>query len=335
MKCRRCGTEIPDGTPVCPACGAGTASHLSDEGAPPVADGARPTQGAHFAPAHLAAPEVAPTPTPAADPVAAPAVAPAPVAETVPEVAPEPSPTPVSVPEVMPAPDPLPSEPAATAPDSGQAAWPESAPVTAAADGADPSYAPAADAPEPEPAFTTEVAPAPSVSAPAADPSPQRARLERMAKRAKRRSWLVASRRGVEQQARPHLHVHDNNQSLSAFRLSDPEDRDSWIRRKRLMALVVSCALVVLLGVAVAFGTWQAELWGGHRIDDVRGMTSTDATARLVADGFEVVLAEEPSESAVGLVVSMSPEPGERADAGTTVTIYVGVDPGEEVDDVG
>lgn len=291
MKCRRCGTEISDGTPVCPACGAGTASHLSDGGVPPVAaDDARTAQGAHFAPAHLAAPEVAA--------VAAPD--PAPMAAAVPEVAPDP----------VAAPAPAPSA-------------------------ADPQYAPTADAPEPEPAFTTEVAPAPSVSASAADPSPQRARLERMAKRAKRRSWLVASRRGVEQQARPHLHVHDNNQSLSAFRLSDPEDRDSWIRRKRLMALVVSCALVVLLGAAVAFGTWQAELWGGHRIDDVRGMISTDATARLVADGFEVVLAEEPSESAVGLVVSMSPEPGERADAGTTVTIYVGVDPGEGADDVG
>ena len=47
----------------------------------------------------------------------------------------------------------------------------------------------------------------------------------------------------------------------------------------------------------------------------------------LFADGFQVVLAEEPSENSVGFVVAMSPEPGVRADKGTTVTIYVGVNP--------
>lgn len=164
----------------------------------------------------------------------------------------------------------------------------------------------------------------PSVAAPV-EASPERRRLERMVRRAKRRSWIQAARRGIEQQDRPHIHVHDNNQSLSAFRLSEPEEHQDWLRRKRLIAGVIACVLVVLLGIGIAFGTWQAELWGGHTIDDVRGMTSTDATARLVADGFQVVLAEEPSENSVGVVVSMSPNPGVRADKGTTVTIYVGV----------
>lgn len=238
--------------------------------------------------------------------------------------APDAMPVSAPVPGEAPAPaaDPLTAAP--VAPDAGLADAVAAAPAAGAHDA---QAAPVAPAPDEAAAQAPADVPEVPATAPLV-PSKRRRRLERMAQRAKRRSWIDASRRGVRQQGRPHLHVHDNNQSLSAFRLSAPEDRDAWFRRKRIVAGVLACVLVVLVGAGVAFGTWKAELWGGRTVADVRGMTSTDATARLVAEGFQVVLDEEPSTTAVGLVVSMSPEPGVRAEPGTSVTIYVGVSAG-------
>ncbi len=313
MICRQCGAEVPEGQPICPYCGTKMMRHLSDNDIEKLTN--MPSIPEEISGAHFAAP-------PTNDPVH-----PDDAGVTAYDVEQGSAHEVLDVVEIdvhEQAYDITPGvEPAEKIPTV------EDMPQVVAEQPASPEVNQEAQEPTSTVIYGSENTLAesqPSVTAPI-EASPERRRLERMVRRAKRRSLVQAARRGIEQQDHPHIHVHDNNQSLSAFRLSAPEEHRDWLRRNRLIAGIVSCACVILLGIAIAFGTWQAELWGGHTIDDVRGMTSTDATARLVADGFQVVLAEEPSENSVGFVVAMSPEPGVRADKGTTVTIYVGVNP--------
>ena len=58
---------------------------------------------------------------------------------------------------------------------------------------------------------------------------------------------------------------------------------------------------------------------------DVRGLTATEASSRLVGEGFSVNQVERADDSKVGLVVDMDPKPGTRQDTRTSITLYVGV----------
>jgi membrane peptidoglycan carboxypeptidase len=68
------------------------------------------------------------------------------------------------------------------------------------------------------------------------------------------------------------------------------------------------------------------------RVPDVVGMQQQAAGSALRAAGFKVALAREETNNGnkVGRVLSQSPIAGRKVDAGTTVTITIGVEPGPE-----
>ncbi len=80
---------------------------------------------------------------------------------------------------------------------------------------------------------------------------------------------------------------------------------------------------VVVVAAAIAFITYQMEVWGGHAIPDVRGMTEADATAVLEESGFEVRSTQVKSDDTEGLVLVMDPTAGARAERGDEVVIHV------------
>ena len=61
-------------------------------------------------------------------------------------------------------------------------------------------------------------------------------------------------------------------------------------------------------------------------VPDVKGLIKSDAIGRLHAAGFvvQIVYVEVKQADKIGKVLDQNPEPGLKADAGSTVTIDVG-----------
>lgn len=107
-----------------------------------------------------------------------------------------------------------------------------------------------------------------------------------------------------------------------------PSDEPSAPRAPRrlsgkMIALII--ALVVILGAAVAGGTWAMELWGGRAVPNVVGMTQVDAAAQLEQRGFSTAVVLTKSDEVEGIVLSTDPAAGARAEEGSSVTLSISV----------
>lgn len=80
---------------------------------------------------------------------------------------------------------------------------------------------------------------------------------------------------------------------------------------------------VVVIALAAVFITYQLEIWGGHAVPDVRGMTQADATSVLEENGFSVRSLQVKSDDTEGLVLVMDPTAGSRLGKGDEVAIHV------------
>ena len=93
----------------------------------------------------------------------------------------------------------------------------------------------------------------------------------------------------------------------------------SGIGKKVLIAIL----LLVVLGVAIAAGTYYLEMWGGKTIPDCTGKTEADAKMILEAEGFKVRVDTVSSDDTEGLVLLSDPSSGERIEKGSEVIIHV------------
>lgn len=91
-------------------------------------------------------------------------------------------------------------------------------------------------------------------------------------------------------------------------------------------AIVLFFLLLVALGVGIAVGGYALELWGGKSVPHVTGMTQQRAIQAMTDKGFSSDVVLEPSDSGAGYVLSTDPEGGDRAPAGSTVTLTVAAD---------
>ena len=90
----------------------------------------------------------------------------------------------------------------------------------------------------------------------------------------------------------------------------------------RFTPFIVAGCIIALIA-AVVFGTYQMELWGGKKIENVVGMTQADATSVLTSEGFAVRATQVKSDDTEGLVLVMDPDAGARAEKGSEVVIHI------------
>ncbi len=97
-------------------------------------------------------------------------------------------------------------------------------------------------------------------------------------------------------------------------------------RRPPWWVWLIAALALVALAIGVALLAQPTEV----KVPDVVGQTSSNAAAKLNNDGFaseiqEVRSADRPAD----LVIRQRPSPGERADEGSQVTIFVSTGPGQ------
>lgn len=93
--------------------------------------------------------------------------------------------------------------------------------------------------------------------------------------------------------------------------------------RSKKPLVIAICALVVVIAVAVAGGTYYAELWGGRTVPDVVGLGQNEAIAELEQKVFAVEATTVPSDEPAGTVISCEPAGGSRVEEGSTVVLTV------------
>ncbi|MCI8424917.1 MAG: PASTA domain-containing protein [Adlercreutzia sp.] len=94
---------------------------------------------------------------------------------------------------------------------------------------------------------------------------------------------------------------------------------------RRAPLIAAACVVLALAVAGTAWGTYNAEIWGGKTIPDVVGLSQEEATAALGERGFAVEAADEKSDMAPGTVLAASPDQGTRAAEGSTVSLTVAV----------
>ena len=90
-------------------------------------------------------------------------------------------------------------------------------------------------------------------------------------------------------------------------------------RRNRMLAIL---GVLLLIG-AIAFVTYQMELWGGKSVPNVVEMTEADAKSVLSEQGFIVRSTQVKSDDTEGLVLVMDPSAGARLNKGEEVVIHI------------
>lgn len=106
-----------------------------------------------------------------------------------------------------------------------------------------------------------------------------------------------------------------------ASQLSQP-DGERRLTRKQVTAIVIA-AVLVALGCAAAGVTYALELWGGHSVPDVVGMTQAKAQETLGQAGFGATVLEVKSDDTENTVLLSDPAAGIRAAEGSTVSLHV------------
>lgn len=98
------------------------------------------------------------------------------------------------------------------------------------------------------------------------------------------------------------------------------DKREIMSRNKRLAFAFV---FVVLTAAAFVYLTYVIQLWGGRTVPDVVGWRQESAVDAIRRAGFPSSVEYQKSDGEPGFVLSMSPNPGGRADTATTITVYV------------
>lgn len=105
---------------------------------------------------------------------------------------------------------------------------------------------------------------------------------------------------------------------------SSPAQPSHGRRNRSKKPLIVGiCALVLVVALAVAGGTYYAELWGGRTIPDVIGMAQDAAIEDLEQKAFAVEATSVPSDEPEGTVIGCEPACGSRVEEGSTVMLTV------------
>lgn len=93
--------------------------------------------------------------------------------------------------------------------------------------------------------------------------------------------------------------------------------------RSKKPLVIGICALILVIALAVAGGTYYAELWGGRTVPDVIGMAQDAAIEDLEQRVFAVEATTVPSDEPEGTVISCDPAVGSRIEEGSTVVLTV------------
>lgn len=103
-----------------------------------------------------------------------------------------------------------------------------------------------------------------------------------------------------------------------------PKKGSGRLSRKQVVAIVVASVLGAL-AIAAAGVTYAMELWGGHSVPDVVGMTQAKARTELEGAGFSVTALEVKSDDTENTVLLTDPGAGVRAAEGSEVTMHVAI----------
>jgi len=113
---------------------------------------------------------------------------------------------------------------------------------------------------------------------------------------------------------------------MPAAAATPPPEEPVQPKRSALPWILVVILLIAAAGVGYLI--YQQLQSDQVQVPDVTGLTAKQAKQRLVADGFDVRQQQRSSTFPnKGLVVDTNPAPGNSADKGSTVTIYVGTGP--------
>lgn len=96
------------------------------------------------------------------------------------------------------------------------------------------------------------------------------------------------------------------------------------LTRKQMVAIVIA-AVLAAAAIAAAGVTYAMELWGGHSVPDVVGMTQAKARTTLEDAGFAVTVLEVKSDDTENTVLLTDPGVGTRAPEGSEVAIHIAV----------
>jgi serine/threonine-protein kinase len=99
----------------------------------------------------------------------------------------------------------------------------------------------------------------------------------------------------------------------------DEPKRSKWFLAALVVLLLILAGLLFFLATSVGKGGGTTQV----DVPDVVGRTAEEATTRLTGEGFEVETVTEASEEPENQVIAQSPEGGQEADEGATVTITV------------
>ena len=104
----------------------------------------------------------------------------------------------------------------------------------------------------------------------------------------------------------------------------DPDAPASEAHVSRKAPIILAVLILLLAGVGV-YASYALEVWGGRTVPDVSGQSQAEAQLVLEAKGFSVTVESQPTDDAPGAALSTNPPAGSRMDAGSPVTVYVGV----------
>lgn len=111
---------------------------------------------------------------------------------------------------------------------------------------------------------------------------------------------------------------------LSSGAAGDQDVPAPKTRASRTAPVILAVLIVLLVGVGV-YASYALEVWGGRTVPDVSGQSQAEAQLTLEAKGFSVTVESQPTDDAPGTALSTNPPAGSRMDAGSPVTVYVGV----------
>jgi beta-lactam-binding protein with PASTA domain/tRNA A-37 threonylcarbamoyl transferase component Bud32 len=95
-------------------------------------------------------------------------------------------------------------------------------------------------------------------------------------------------------------------------------------KRRALMWTLIVLGLVIVVGLIIAFATLAGSGDGDVSVPDVRNQPIAQATATLKAKGFKVTTETAIStDVAEGNVIDQDPQPGDKANKGSDVTLTV------------
>ncbi|MDO4860678.1 MAG: Stk1 family PASTA domain-containing Ser/Thr kinase [Bacillota bacterium] len=105
-----------------------------------------------------------------------------------------------------------------------------------------------------------------------------------------------------------------------------PEKKEKKSKKKLIIAIVIAAAVVAgLIGVGFATG-----FLGSAKVPDLIDKTYEEAVQIAEDAGYKIQQGEEVTDPDIekGHVASQTPEPGEKAKEGTTITVYISKGPG-------